>query len=124
MDNIGELIESLSNEFKIEVLVDNKYLYNMKIPDSINKSKRGGPEVQHLTENLKKFASSNNTKYFMSNYTNVIEKISQLNQFDINNCEHDKLESFLLHENQYETLKDSTSMTGRLQNKGKVRLLD
>jgi cell fate (sporulation/competence/biofilm development) regulator YlbF (YheA/YmcA/DUF963 family) len=91
----------------------------MKIPDSINKSQRGGPEVQNLKENLNSFSSSDNTKYFMSNYTNIFEKINQLNQFGIHNCEYDKLESFLLHENQYETLKDSVSLTGRIQNKGK-----
>jgi hypothetical protein len=102
----------------IEVMVENKYLYQMNFPKVLNKSELGGEEVNKMNQNLHSFASSDKTKYFMLNYMNIYEKINQLDQFEMNSYEVNELTDFLLHENQYETLKDSVSMAGRESQNG------
>ena len=78
----------------------------MKLPKQINETRDSFPEVQEIIQNLQNFSSLTKTKYFLSNFTNITEKIRQLHQSGIKTCEIDKLEHFLLNDIQYETLND------------------
>jgi hypothetical protein len=110
--NIADLIETLSHDFYIEVVVGGKYHYQLNIPQSISAFEQSFPEVQRFKTALQAMSSDKQTKFFLSNFTNIHERISQLNQSGISNCEAHELEHFLLRENQNETLRDIKGRNG------------
>ena len=74
------------------------------MPKTLNQKNSLDPELQNLTKNLKNFSSNKQTKFFLSNFTNITERINQLNVLGIQNCEAEELYRFLLNENQNETI--------------------
>lgn len=116
--NIAELIDTLSNEFYVEVLVGGKYHYQLNIPQSIKTFEENIPEVQKFKLGLEQMSSDKQTKFFLSNFTNIHEKISQLNQSGINQCDAEELEDFLLRANQNETLRDIKQLSGQHNESG------
>lgn len=98
--NLGLLIESCPEHCQIELLVDNKYLYELRIPREFRSKSQENPQVRQFNAKFENFGLHDKSSVFISNYADVVEKVSQLNQSGITHCSAHKLGSFLLSENQ------------------------
>ena len=100
------LLETSSDENRIEVLVGDRYHYVLKVPKSISRFQESFPEIESFNRNLGEVSANEKTKFFLSNFSNTHERINQLHQSGIQKCEIHELENYLLKENQNETLKE------------------
>ena len=80
------------------------------MPKTLNKDYLENPEVKTFIDNLKNFSSDSGSKYFISNFTNISEKIDQLEELGIESCEVEELYKFLLNENQNESINNITKV--------------
>ena len=116
--NLAQLIENTSENHQIELLVNNRYVYQMRIPRSFKARFKSEEYIRNFQESFKTFSSSKKTNFFISNYTDVVEKLGQLSHSGINKYSVDQLGSFLLYQNQKQSLRDSPTLFQNTSNTG------
>lgn len=116
--NLGELIDSASESQRVDLLVDYKFLYRLKIPRKFRPQLETDPGIQEFLKTYSRFGSQSKARFFAPNFADVAEKVDQLHRSGIERCSVEQLSSFLLKENQKQTLKDPVSLAERVLSKG------